>query len=205
MLMTPHMPSLGDVEGNEIPDGMPRIVDAHVHIFPDRLFSAVWRWFDEHGWRIRYQMPAPQILTYLLSRGVSHVVVFQYAHKPGLARRLNAYMAEMCSLHPGKATGMATVFPGEDNAVTILREAFDAGLCGLKLHAHVQCFDMNSNGMNKLYECCVQHQKPVVLHVGREPKSAAYACDPYELCSADKLEQVLKDFPDLKVCVPHLG
>ena len=37
------------------------------------------------------------------------------------------------------------------------------------------------------------------------PTSPAYKCDPYELCSADKLEAVLKDFPGLKICVPHLG
>ena len=43
------------------------------------------------------------------------------------------------------------------------------------------------------------------MHVGREPKSSAYSCDPYLLCSAEKLEDVLKDFPDLKICVPHMG
>ena len=43
------------------------------------------------------------------------------------------------------------------------------------------------------------------MHVGREPKSTAYNCDPYQLCSAHKLERVLNDFPDLKICVPHLG
>ena len=43
------------------------------------------------------------------------------------------------------------------------------------------------------------------MHVGREPKSPAYSCDPYQLCNAQKLEQILKDFPDLNVCVPHLG
>jgi predicted TIM-barrel fold metal-dependent hydrolase len=43
------------------------------------------------------------------------------------------------------------------------------------------------------------------MHAGREPKSTAYRCDPYQLCSAEKVEAVLKDFPDLKICVPHLG
>ena len=43
------------------------------------------------------------------------------------------------------------------------------------------------------------------MHVGREPKSSAYRCDPYRLCSAEKLEHIVKDFPDLKICVPHLG
>ena len=49
------------------------------------------------------------------------------------------------------------------------------------------------------------NQKPIVMHVGREPKSEAYRCDPYVLCSVDRLERILKNFPDLKICVPHLG
>ncbi|NOY70600.1 MAG: amidohydrolase [Deltaproteobacteria bacterium] len=100
---------------------------------------------------------------------------------------------------------MATVFPGEKNAAKILQDAFDAGLGGLKLHAHVQCFDMNDDYMNSLYECCRANNKPIIMHVGREPKSTAYRCDPYLLCSVDRVEHILIDFPGLKICVPHLG
>jgi predicted TIM-barrel fold metal-dependent hydrolase len=59
--------------------------------------------------------------------------------------------------------------------------------------------------MAVIYETCSTEQKPLLMHVGREPKSPAYACDPYLLCRADKLERVIKNFPGLKVCVPHLG
>jgi predicted TIM-barrel fold metal-dependent hydrolase len=114
-------------------------------------------------------------------------------------------MAEKCKEYENQVTGMATVFPGEDQADKILQEGFDAGLGGLKLHAHVQCFDMNADEMNCLYECCLTNKKPVIMHIGREPKSPAYGCDPYALCSADKLERILKEFPELKICVPHLG
>lgn len=64
---------------------------------------------------------------------------------------------------------------------------------------------MNSKDMDKIYETCSSAQKPLVMHVGREPKSPAYKCDPYLLCDAEKLEQVIKNYPKLKVCVPHLG
>ena len=114
-------------------------------------------------------------------------------------------MSDKCEEYDNRVTGMATVFPGEENAENILQEAFDSGLRCLKLHAHVQCFDMNSKHMYRLYECCRINKKPIVMHIGREPKSTAYRCDPYELCSAEKLEILLKDFPDLKICVPHLG
>ena len=204
-MLQPHMPSIIDREDATIPSGLPGIIDAHVHIFPENIFSALWKWFDQNAWHIRYQMTSSQILAFLIARGVEHVIALQYAHKPGIAGELNEYMAKMCLEYDGRVTGLATVYPGEKNAEKILQEAFDAGLGGLKLHAHVQCFDMNSDDMNCLYECCRKNKKPIVMHVGREPRSAAYRCDPYDICSAEKLESVVVDFPNLKICVPHLG
>ncbi|MDJ0765740.1 MAG: amidohydrolase family protein [Myxococcota bacterium] len=100
---------------------------------------------------------------------------------------------------------MGTVFPGEDNAKVVIERAFGRGLSGIKLHCHVQCFDMNSEAMEVVYKTCAEHDQPLVMHVSREPKSPSYKCDPYELCSAEKLEQVVKTHPELKICVPHLG
>ena len=199
------MPSVIDQEGSSVPTGLPPVIDAHVHIFPTSIFSAIWKWFDENAWHIRYQLTSSKIFEFLLSHGINHIIALQYAHKPGIARQLNKYMAERCREYNNRVTGMATVFPGENNAEAILQEAFDSGLGGLKLHAHVQCFDMSCDHMNRLYECCETNKKPIVMHIGREPKSTAYSCDPYQLCSAEKLEHVLKDFPNIKICVPHLG
>jgi len=204
-VLNPDLPALNDGEDSRIPTGLPAVVDAHVHVFPSKIFSSIWRWFDEHAWRIRYRLDTSRIFDFLLTRGVTHVVALQYAHRPGIARQLNRYMARKCREYPGRVTGLATVLPGEDDAPAILQEAFDQGLGGMKLHAHVQCFDMNADCMNPLYECCHVNLKPVVMHVGREPKSEAYRCDPYRICSAEKLERVLTDFPGLKICVPHLG
>ena len=195
---------LDDLEGQYLPASLPFTVDGHVHLFPDHLFSAVWQWFEQFGWPIRYRLTSPEIINFLLARGVNHIVALHYAHKPGVARDLNTYMAKLSRSHPA-VTAMATVFPGEKHAAEILEDAFQSGLNGVKLHCHVQCFDMNSRQMNEIYEICIAHQKPLIMHVGREPKSPAYPCDPYVLCSADKLEKVLRDYPGLNICVPHLG
>ncbi len=204
-MLKPNMPSINDPEGKWVPGGLPPVIDAHVHIFPGNIFSAIRKWFDENAWSIRYRISTFQIFEFLFSRGINHVVALQYAHKPGISRHLNAYMAEKCRTFGSRVTGMATVFPGEVDADNILQEAFDSGLKGLKLHAHVQCFDMNADSVYRLFECCRNNGKPVIMHVGRQPKSSAYGCDPFTLCRADKLERVLKNFPDLKICVPHLG
>lgn len=204
-MLKPHMPSIRDDEGLAVPKSLPPVVDAHVHVFPHDVFSAIWHWFDANAWRIRYQMKTSDVFHFLLSRGIARVIALQYAHKPGIAVKLNRYMVEQCRKYPGRITGLATVFPGEDGAAHILQDAFASGLSGLKLHAHVQCFDMNSDEMNALYSLCQSNKKPIVMHVGREPKSDVYRCDPYQICSVHKLERVLIEYPKLRVCVPHLG
>lgn len=204
-MLRPNLPSIDDKEGEYVPQELPSVVDAHVHIFPNNIFSAIWSWFDENAWPIRYRLATSSVLDHLLSRGVSHIIALQYAHKPGISRMLNRYMVEKCREFPNKVTGMAAVFPGEKDVEEILKEAFDNGLQGVKLHAHVQCFDMNAEEMDLIYDLCESEQKPIVMHVGREPKSTAYHCDPYQICSAKKLERVLRNFPKLRICVPHLG
>jgi predicted TIM-barrel fold metal-dependent hydrolase len=203
LLETP-LPIINDDEGRYIPDSTFSVIDAHVHLFPDHLFSSVWQWFEKFGWPVRYKLSSKEIIEFLLARGISHIVALHYAHKPGISQALNAYMADLCRSYP-QVTATATVHPGEKNAGRILEEAFKNGLRGVKLHCHVQCFDMNGDRMNEIYQICTSFNQPLTMHVGREPKSPAYPCDPYILCRAEKLERVLKDFPGLKVCVPHLG
>ncbi|XXF79417.1 amidohydrolase family protein [Myxococcaceae bacterium GXIMD 01537] len=202
--VNPPLPALTDEEGPRLPEGLPPVVDAHVHLFPDRVFEAIWRWFERYGWSIRYKLHTPQVVSFLLSRGVSHVVALHYAHKPGMARMLNHYVAEVARAEP-RVLGLATVLPGEPDAVAILREAFAAGLRGVKLHCHVQCFAPDAPELHEVYAACAEAGRPLVMHAGREPASPHYACDPHALCGVERVERVLKDHPTLKLCVPHLG
>lgn len=200
------LPPLDDREGDAVPLSLPPVIDAHVHLFPEPLFQAIWAWLDRWAWPIRYRLNAEAIVEFLLSRGLSRIVGLHYAHQPGIARGLNHAMAGLCRRYP-KVIGTATVFPGEDDAADILREAFDMGLSGVKLHAHVQFFRLDSKDMHEVYRVCAAAGKPIVMHVGREPKSQVfpYPVDPYTICAADKVEQVLRQYPELNLCVPHLG
>lgn len=198
------LPALHDEEGPRLPASLPPVVDAHVHLFPDRVFESLWRWFDAHAWPIRYKLKTPEVLEFLLSRGVQKVVALHYAHKPGMARALNDYVAQLCAQEP-RLIGLATVFPGEPGAGDLLREAFAKGLRGVKLHCHVQCFAPDAPELEEVYQACVEAGRPLVMHAGREPASPAYKCDVYALCGADRVERVLERHPKLQLCVPHLG
>ncbi len=204
-MLKPDLPYYDDPEGDGIPSVFSRVMDAHVHVFPDMIFNAVRDWFDAHAWKIRYRDKSQDLIAFLLDHGISHVVALQYAHKPGIAGFLNDYMADLQNRFGGKVTGMATLFPGEKGAADILGRAFDQGLGGVKLHVHVQCFDMDSSDMDEICQVCQDRNRPLVIHAGTEPKSDQYLCDPYRLCRAKKMDRILNTFPGLRVCVPHLG
>ncbi len=196
--------ALDDEEGERIPPGLPPVIDAHVHLFPDRVFEAVWRWFDKYGWPIRYKIHSRQVVEFLLSRGISRVVALHYSHQPGMARSLNEYSAEIARAEP-RVIALATVLPGEPGAVQILGDAFRAGLKGVKLHCHVQSFSPDAAPLGEIYRACELADKPIVIHAGREPSNPHYHCDTRKLCSADRIERVLQNHPRLRLCVPHLG
>lgn len=204
-MLKPELPHFDDPEGSCLPPPFTKAVDAHVHVFPKKIFQAIQDWFDAYAWKIRYRLHTRDIFQFLLDKGLSHIIALQYAHKKGIADALNTYLAEQIKPFKGKVSGMATVFPGEPDAAKILKRGFASGLSGVKLHAHVQCFDMTAPYMEEIYRSCRDWKKPLIMHVGREPKSPEYSCDPNEICSAEKLEQVVSSFPALKVCVPHLG
>lgn len=208
ILLDVPLPALDDPEGDSLTDifsdALPHVVDAHVHVFNDKLFQAIWRWFFQYGWPIRYMLRAPDVVDFLQKRGVRQMVGLHYAHKAGIADEMNQFVAALQDALP-HLHGVATVFPSEPHAAEILQRGFDAGLCGVKIHCHVQCISPDDDAMHAIYQACVNAQKPLVMHAGREPSSPAYKRDPYDFCSAWRVEKILQDYPTLQLCIPHLG
>jgi uncharacterized protein len=195
---------IDDAEGERVPEGV-RVFDAHVHLFPDRLFDAVWRWFDTHAWPVRYRLHAEQVVEFLLTRGVERMTALLYAHKPGMARDLNRFVAELGRAH-SQVVPLGTVMPGEPEAGAIVEEALGTlGLRGIKLHCHVQRMAADDARLDPVYEVCAAEGRPVVIHAGREPSSPAYGIDTRALCAATQIANVLLRHPRLRLVVPHLG
>lgn len=195
---------IDDLEGEAVAQGLPTVVDAHVHVFPDPVFDALWRWFETYAWPVRYKLRAPQLVRFLLDRGVSSLFALHYAHKPGLSRGFNRYVAELVREEP-RVVGFATVMPGEPEVRLILQEAKDMGLRAVKLHCHVQGFAADSEPALEVFGACEELSLPVLVHAGRQPRSAAYRVDPFITCSVDRLAAVLQAHPRLRLCVPHFG
>lgn len=198
------LPAIGDAESAHTPEGLV-VVDAHVHLFPPRVYEAIWHWFETNAWPIRYKLYAAETIAYLKSRGVSRMVGLLYSHVPGMSRALNQFISELGAEHP-EIWAFGTVLPGEPDSAAIVEEAFTTlGLRGLKLHCHVQQFSPDDRRLDPVYRLAAEHGRPIVIHAGREPALPAYKANIRELCSVDAMRNVLERHPDLTVIVPHLG
>jgi uncharacterized protein len=195
---------LREPDGLSVPPG-PAIFDAHVHLFPGRLCQAIWDWFDLHAWTVRYRLDAETAIEFLIERGVKRFAGLVYAHKPGMARSLNHFLADLAAAH-SQVVALWTVLPGEPDAEDIVREALGPlGLRGIKIHCHVQKIAPDDPRLDPVYATCQSAQRPVVIHAGREPSSEGYGIDTRAISSPAQVERVLQRYPRLNVIVPHLG
>jgi uncharacterized protein len=181
------------------------IIDSHVHLFPPRVFDAIWRWFDRHAWNIQYRLYAEEVLAHFREHGIDRVVGLCYSHVPEMARELNRFMAELARAHPDQLIALGTVLPGEPDAAKIIDEALALGLRGFKIHCHVQKLGPDDPRLDPLYARAAEAGVPVVIHAGREPCLDAYGVDIHKLCGAAATRRALERHPRLTTIVPHLG
>jgi len=178
-----------------------KIWDAHVHLFPPQLFKAIWRWFDDVGWRIPYaRWELEQYVAALREMGVERAFLLTYAHKPDMSLELNRWVRELCRRY-GFFVPFACIHPRDNNLEQVISTVLDDwGFAGFKLQLAVQQYAADDPAWDPVYQAAAQRQKPVIMHVGTAPYSQT---DP--LLGLDHLEKVMEKWPELKVVIPHLG
>jgi len=174
------------------------VVDAHVHVLPDGLLDAIYGWFaSETGWTV----PTPDAATIRerIDERADGYICFPYAHKPGVAREMNEWVAAELADDP-TCVALGTVHAGDDDPRAIVRDAFDRGLRGIKLHCVVQGYSPDDPRLDPVYEELVSRDLPLVIHASTHPFDRG---DP--ALAPDRFENVLERFPNLRASIPHLG
>ncbi|MCL4558722.1 MAG: amidohydrolase, partial [Deltaproteobacteria bacterium] len=113
------------------------IIDSHVHLFPDNLFNAIWRWFDTYAWQIKYKLYSEDCIQKLTDSGREKIVSYNYAHKPGVASYLNVWNNALQKSHPGLVV-FGAIHPDDEDITVELDRIFRVyEFAGIKLHCHV--------------------------------------------------------------------
>jgi hypothetical protein len=176
------------------------IVDAHVHLLPQRLAAAIRRFFTQHAVGSFFQYPhdAVSARACIVAAGVDRCWSLPYAHKPGMAAALNRWMAEAFA-GDGVVVAGATVHPADDVA-SVVEEALDGlGLRVLKLHCSVGNFDADDPRLDLVWRRVSASGHPVVVHVGH---SVGGTTDAPELAAVGR---VARRWPEARVIIAHCG
>ena len=181
------------------------IIDTHVHVFPQKLSDAVRHWFEGYAWKFKYQGSPEELLQAQFDNGVAGLVLLSYAHRPGIAEQLNDYVASLIKRFPN-TVGLATLHPEDKDPAGIIKRAHEElGLCGVKLHCHVQKTAPDDPILFPTYEALIQFDGVLTIHAGREPAIDAYGLDVRAITGAGRVEKILERYPELKIIIPHLG
>ena len=134
----------------------------------------------------------------LTARGVERFCFFSYAHKPGMARELNHWVAQTASTLPA-AVGFGTLHPDDADVDDVAAEATTRlGLRGFKFHHSVQRFHADDARLFGVYGRAEAAGHILVLHAGTMPYRDTFT-------GVEHVRRVLARFPRLTIVVAHMG
>jgi predicted TIM-barrel fold metal-dependent hydrolase len=117
-------------------------------------------------------------------------------HDPREGNEQNTYTVIECAKrYPNKVIPFATVHPDESDLVSRVKRYLRDGARGIKLYTgHPNFYDrpLDAETLLPLYAFCEQAQVPIVWHVNLGKH-------------AEELSRVLKQFPNLRIIIPHFG
>ncbi|MBN2156448.1 MAG: amidohydrolase [Candidatus Lokiarchaeota archaeon] len=186
------------------------VIDAHVHGFPNRLFHAIWDYFEKNYWAVQKKLEFEEIVQYLPKFGVSNFTILNYAHMPEISRDLNDWTYSMSKKYP-QTIPFGTIHPKDsyfhEEVIRVLSPDH-LDFFGLKFQLMVTDFDPNDASLDYMYEKLIEFSKILVMHVGTGPVPDMLLNKSLKINShvgIDKLIPVLERYPKLKLQVPHLG
>jgi uncharacterized protein len=174
------------------------IVDFHVHLFPDKAFDAIWKFFAAHGAKVVYQYYSRECIDYLSRHDVGTIVYSNYAHKAGFAIPMNRWNIDLLERHKNLYC-FAAYHPDDPDALRDAECMFDhPRVAGIKLHFMVQNIYPQDERLYPLYELVIARKKRLLLHIGNGPRGNEYV-------GYEHFRKVLDRFPELPVNIPHMG
>jgi hypothetical protein len=174
-------------------------VDCHVHLLPERLVAAIREALtDESGWDFPHPSTQGEMERVLRAAGVERYCALPYAHRPGIARELNAWVRERADAS-GMVVPFATVH-ADDDVRAVVREAFEAGARGLKFQCPVQEAAPDDPRLDPAYELAAEYDRPVLFHGGTAPM---FEDSPH--VGVERFRSFVDSYPEIRACCAHMG
>jgi predicted TIM-barrel fold metal-dependent hydrolase len=188
-----------------------RVVDAHVHVFPDDIGAKREDWLLRDAWfQELYKNPKSRLATVeeliesMDAAGVDHSILcgFPWSDESH-CRYHNDYMLDSVSRYPDRLSWLGMVSPG-DRAVELAEWCFERGAVGIgELNADAQGFRWSECAqLTPLAACCVDQDRPWLVHAS-EPVGHRYPGK--GLATPDQIVALAVRFQRLRIVAAHWG
>ncbi len=173
------------------------VIDAHSHIYPEKIAAKAANATDEFYGVCGFGKGTLKDLKKVCKKaGVDHVVVQSVATTPKQVRSINEFISNEVKNAESFLTGLGTLHPESEDIPGDIEHIVELGLKGVKLHPDIQKFKIDGEKLFKIYEICSRKNLVMLMHTGDKR---------YDNSNPDRVERVLKNFPDLVVVGAHLG
>jgi len=178
--------------------------DAHTHLLPMRLAEKIRRFFadfmieDELSYTLDYR----ELLQSHAAAGFDTVWNLPYAHKAGMAARLNESMLEVADEYGNEGVSIVsgcTVHPDDKDPADDLRTAVASGAGVLKLHCSVGDYEPTDPRLSDVYLAAGELRVPVTIHAGHSITGHT------EVSELAPIAQAVADHPDTTFVLAHAG
>ncbi len=174
------------------------IIDAHCHVVPDRIAELATvntqKFYDiPHS---AFISNVSGLLEQMKESGVNRCVISVVATNPRQPKKLNDFLKEEVDFHGDKFLGLGSLHPENTSIEEDFIHLKELGLSGVKLHPDIQGYKADCDGYKEIYKLCSEAGLPILMHTGDKR---------YDNSNPNRIEKILKEFPDLTIIGAHLG
>ena len=174
----------------------PTIIDAHCHIYPDKIARRATAGTENfYGLHAFSDGSVQSLIDCGKDAGISHFVVQSVATSPAQVSGINRFIADTVANAGGSMTGLGTLHPDSAHVKEDVDEIIALGLHGVKLHPDIQQFKIDDYRCLKIYELC-EGRLPILMHTGDHR---------YDFSNPNRLLPIMRIFTELTVVGAHLG
>ena len=172
------------------------IIDAHAHIFPDKIAAKAVKGIGSfYDLKMYHNGTLEELFESGAKAGIDKFLVNSVATTPEQVENINTFIAECVKKYPDKLIGFATIHPDYPNIEGELDRAVKNGLKGIKIHPDFQKFRIDDEKALKIYEYA-EGKLPIQVHTGDFR---------YDWSRPERMAHILDMFPELNVIGAHFG
>ena len=174
-----------------------KIADVHAHIFPDALAEKATVNICAFYGTTEPERPASlsELVAEHRAAGIETGVFCNSAVSEKQVHNINTFIAESIRAYP-QYIGFGSLFPGMDGAEEEVERMKALGIRGVKIHPDFQKIALDDPRGFDTYRAIARQGLPVLLHMGDMR---------YDYSAPERLLNLLKKVPDLRVIAAHFG